>query len=97
MEKGRRRKKEQLPLSERLLLGVQEIAHLLGISDQQVRAMIRAGEFPIVRVGALVKVKRQTILDWIDRNERYDTRGNLDNIDEDDATNLDDTPTDGDK
>lgn len=93
MEKGRRRKKEELPLSERLLLGVPEIAHVLGISTQQVRVMIRAGKFPVVRVGTLIKVKRQTILDWIDRNERFDTKGDLDSIDEDGMTALD--PDDG--
>ena len=83
MEKGRRRKKEELPLSERLLLGVPEIAHVLGISTQQVRVMIRQNEFPIVRVGSLIKVKRQTILDWINRNEHFDTKGNLDDVDDD--------------
>ena len=41
-----------------VLLTVQEVAGLLSVSQRTVRRMIAAGEFPVVRLGRAIRVRR---------------------------------------
>lgn len=49
------------------LLDVAAVARLLGCSERHVYRLADAGRIPApVRLGALVRWRRQAILDWID-------------------------------
>jgi len=41
-----------------VLLTVQEVAGLLSVSQRTVRRMIAAGEFPVLRLGRAIRVRR---------------------------------------
>jgi excisionase family DNA binding protein len=51
-----------------LLLRPSEVARLLAVSRSRTYEMIARGELPgIVRIGRSVRVSRQALVDWIDR------------------------------
>ena len=56
------------PAADRLLR-VPEAAELLGFASSYVYEMIRRGEFPAVRRGRYVRVRRSVLKDWIERKE----------------------------
>ena len=47
------------------LLNAKQIAEILNVSKPQVFLMIRRGDFPVVRMGRLVRVRRSAIEDYI--------------------------------
>lgn len=57
------------------LLGVAQVAAILGISRSRAFALIRAGEILSLRIGERIYVPRETLLMWIDptadQNEGY--------------------------
>ncbi len=66
---------QQRPLAElshdgRLLLRVEEAAHLLGVSRATVYNLLASGELPGVKIGRAVRVSRATLLKWISDRER---------------------------
>lgn len=50
------------------LLNAQEIARLLQVSKPQVYLMMRRGDFPIVKMGRLVRARQSTIEAFIDKS-----------------------------
>jgi excisionase family DNA binding protein len=49
------------------LLNAQEVADILNCSKPQVFLMARRGDFPVVRMGKLVRVRRSDLEIYIDR------------------------------
>ena len=47
------------------LLNAKQIAGILNVSKPQVFLMIRRGDFPVVRMGRLVRVRESDIEDYI--------------------------------
>jgi excisionase family DNA binding protein len=47
------------------LLDVRRTAERLGLSEKQVRRLIRRGELPALRVGAAVRVDPRELDDWL--------------------------------
>ena len=47
------------------LLNAKQIAEVLNVSKPQVFLMIRRGDFPVVKMGRLVRVRRSAIEDYI--------------------------------
>jgi len=47
------------------LLNAKQIAEILNVSKPQVFLMIRRGDFPVVRMGRLVRVRLSAIEDYI--------------------------------
>jgi len=58
--------------TDRLLLTVEEAAQRLGIGRTLAWRMVRSGELPSVRLGRLVRVPEQSLIDWLKRRERGD-------------------------
>ncbi len=52
------------------LLKVAEVAPILRCKSCTVRAMIERGQLPYVRVGRLLFVRKQAVLDWIEGAEK---------------------------
>ncbi|NMC63347.1 MAG: helix-turn-helix domain-containing protein [SAR324 cluster bacterium] len=50
------------------LLNAQDIARLLQVSKPQVYLMMRRGDFPIVKMGRLVRVRQSIIEAFIDKS-----------------------------
>jgi len=50
------------------LLNAQDIARLLQVSKPQVYLMMRRGDFPIVKMGRLVRARQSTIEAFIDKS-----------------------------
>ena len=50
-----------------LLLRATEVAQLLGLGRSKVYEMMNAGELPVTRIGAAVRVPRDELLKWIKR------------------------------
>lgn len=50
------------------LLNAQDIARLLKVSKPQVYLMMRRGDFPIVKMGRLVRARQSTIEAFIDKS-----------------------------
>jgi excisionase family DNA binding protein len=49
------------------LLNATQIAAILNVSKPQVFLMIRRGDFPVVKMGRLVRVRRSAIEDYINK------------------------------
>lgn len=47
------------------LLNAKQIAELLNVSKPQVFLMIRRGDFPVVRMGRLVRVRQSAVEEYI--------------------------------
>jgi excisionase family DNA binding protein len=50
------------------LLNAQDIARKLNVSKPQVYVMMRRGDFPVVKMGRLVRARESVIEDFIRRN-----------------------------
>ncbi len=50
------------------LLNAQDIARILKVSKPQVYLMMRRGDFPVVKMGRLVRARESVIEDFIDRS-----------------------------
>lgn len=61
----------EVPISERLVLRVEEAAALLSVSRAQAYALIARGEIPSVRVGKAVRVPRRALEAWLDAQTRH--------------------------
>lgn len=53
---------------EPLLLRPTEVAEMLGISRTKAYELIEGGVLPVIRIGRSVRVPRQGLLAWIDKN-----------------------------
>lgn len=51
------------------LIGVEEVAELLGLTRQRVYTLARQGVLPHVRLGRTVRSRRSSLLRWIEREE----------------------------
>ena len=51
-----------------LLLRVEEVAQLLGLSRSKVYEMTASGELPVVRMGTAVRVPKKALEGWIEQN-----------------------------
>lgn len=49
------------------VLSVNEVAHILGISAKTVRQLIKTGDINGIRVGKLIKVPRNRLIDYLER------------------------------
>ena len=58
--------------TDRLLLTVEEAAQRLGIGRSLAWRMVRSGELPSVRLGRLVRIPEQSLVDWLKRQVRGD-------------------------
>lgn len=58
--------------TDRLLLTVEEVAHRLGIGRSLAWRMVRSGELPSVRLGRLVRIPEQSLVDWLKQRVRGD-------------------------
>ena len=56
--------------TDRLLLTVEEAAQRLGIGRSLAWRLVRSGELPSVRLGRLVRIPEQSLLDWLKRQVR---------------------------
>ncbi|MBE0448813.1 MAG: helix-turn-helix domain-containing protein [Actinobacteria bacterium] len=54
---------EELPV----MLKVEEVAEVLGISRVLAFNMVKAEDFPAVRIGRRIVIPRDKFLDWLDR------------------------------
>lgn len=54
------------------ILGVAQVAAILGISRSRAFALMRAGELPSLRIGERIYVPRDTLLMWIDPTAEQD-------------------------
>jgi len=52
--------------NDRLLLGVGEVAHQLGVSRSSAYKLVLAGEIPVVRLGRSVRVPVAALRTWLD-------------------------------
>ena len=52
------------------LLNAREIACKLNVSKPQVYVMMRRGDFPVVKMGRLVRARESAIEEFIQRNTR---------------------------
>ena len=53
-----------------LLLNADQVAKVIGMGRTKVYEMMAAEELPIVRIGTAVRVPKQKLLLWIERNTR---------------------------
>ena len=53
-----------------LLLNADQVAKMIGMGRTKVYEMMAAEELPVVRIGTAVRVPKQRLLQWIDRNTR---------------------------
>lgn len=51
--------------SEKLLLGITEVAALLSLGRSKTYALIAAGELPSIRLGKSVRVPAQKLREWV--------------------------------
>ncbi len=49
------------------VLSVNEVAHILGISAKTVRQLIKTGDINGIRVGKLIKVPKNRLIDYLER------------------------------
>lgn len=49
------------------VLSVNETAHILGISAKTVRQLIKTGDINGIRVGKLIKVPKNRLIDYLER------------------------------
>lgn len=56
-------------LAEDLLHGARSIAGYLGLTQKQVYAHFERGHLPCFRIGAIICLRRSTLLDWIAQQE----------------------------
>ncbi|MBV9836826.1 MAG: helix-turn-helix domain-containing protein [Solirubrobacterales bacterium] len=58
------------------LLGVDEVAEVLGVRASLVYALARRGELPTVRIGErYVRFRSETLVEWIERQESTRPKG----------------------
>lgn len=60
------------PVSERLLLTVEEAARCLGIGKTLAWRLVQEGQLPSVRLGRCVRVPRRALEEWV-QEQRRDT------------------------
>ena len=53
-----------------LLLNADQVAKVIGMGRTKVYEMMAAEELPVVRIGTAVRVPKQRLLLWIERNTR---------------------------
>lgn len=49
------------------VLSVNEVAHILGISSKTARQLIKTGDINGIRVGKLIKVPKNRLIDYLER------------------------------
>ena len=57
-----------------LTLSVVEAARLLGISKNTAYDLVRNGRLPHVRLGSRIRIPRQSLTDWLDREAERSSR-----------------------
>ena len=57
------------------LLNAQDIARILKVSKPQVYLMMRRGDFPVVKMGRLVRARESAIEEFINRSTLSMNRG----------------------
>lgn len=60
-------------LSTDVLMGAGAIADYIGLTRKQAYGHIERGNLPVFRIGALLCIRKSTILNWIERQERSAT------------------------
>ncbi|MGH7883163.1 MAG: helix-turn-helix domain-containing protein [Candidatus Dormibacteraceae bacterium] len=50
---------------DRMVLRVEEVHELLGISQWTIYEMIRRGELPALRIGRLLRIPRPALEEWV--------------------------------
>src|SRR4029453_11277912 len=62
------------PAADRLV-GMEEVARLLGVPVAHARELGRRGELPVVNVGRYVRVRTGALAEWMELRERGTLRG----------------------
>jgi excisionase family DNA binding protein len=56
------------PAEPPFLVKADEAAKMIGVGRTKVYEMMASGKLPIVRIGSAVRVNRQRLLEWIEKN-----------------------------
>ena len=56
--------------SEPMLLTVDEVQELTQLGRTKVYELIRSGELPVVRIGRLLRIRRQALERWLEDLEK---------------------------
>lgn len=62
---------EELPV----ILNMKEVADVLGISESSAYDLCRTHDFPSFRVGNRILVKRDALVEWVDRQSTNTNNG----------------------
>ena len=62
------RDRDDLPLSQRLLLRPDEVAAILGLSRSTIYELLRAGELPTVHIGRAARIPARDLQRWIEQH-----------------------------
>jgi excisionase family DNA binding protein len=54
-----------LPMQNKLVLSVSEVAGLLGVSSDSIYAMVREGQIPHIRIRRRILFHQETIHEWL--------------------------------
>ena len=60
------------PIHDRLLLRINEVAHILGIGRTSVYELVAKGELPVVRIGRSVRIRLLDLETWVDGRVEFD-------------------------
>ena len=66
VEKTKYKNYDEMPL----MLSVQDVAKVLGISKSSAYVLAKEKDFPTLKIGARVVIPRDKFLDWIDKKTR---------------------------
>ena len=59
-------------MSEAPLLTIKDVMRITRLSRTKIYELIRDGEFPVIRIGRSVRIRRETLKSWITDHERLD-------------------------
>ena len=59
---------QYIPYHSDKLLNAQDVAKILKVSKPQVYLMMRRGDFPVIKMGRLVRARESAIEDFIQRS-----------------------------
>ncbi|RHV36733.1 DNA-binding protein [Ruminococcus sp. OM05-10BH] len=51
------------------VLSVNDVAHILGISSKTVRYLIKAGDLSSIKVGRLIRIPKDRLIDYLNRHD----------------------------
>ena len=54
------------------VLSVDEVAEILGVTGKTIRHLIRAGDIDCIKVGRLIRIPKDRLVEYIDKQERSD-------------------------